>query len=119
MDWISTPWATVHLVQLLSRCVMEDESSTGEASGGLDAPVKEEVDEVVELKDNVHVGPFQMEILKGRPARVPTYHTHIMIAPLRHAEVESGKAPPLPSGVQVLHTYTMLTAGSKHVSIMV
>ena len=98
---------------------MADESSTGEASGGPDAPVTEEVDEVVELKDSVCVGPFKMEILKGRAARAPAYHTYVMIAPLRHAEVEGGKAHPLPPGLQVLHAYTMLTAGSKHVSIMV
>ena len=79
----------------------------------------EEVDEVVELKDNVHVGPFQTEILKGRAARVPAYHMHVMIVPIRHTEVESGKAHPLPPGLQVLHAYTMLTAGSKHVSIVV
>ena len=77
------------------------------------------MDEVVELKDNVCMGPFQMEILKGRAARVPAYHTHVMIAPIRCAEVESGKAHPLPPGLQMLHAYTMLTAGSKHVSIVV
>ena len=98
---------------------MADEPSTGEVSGGQDAPVTEEVDEVVELKDNVHMGPFQTEILKGRAARVPTYHTHIMIMPIRCAEVESGKAHPLPAGLQVLHAYTTLTAGSKHVWIVV
>ena len=119
LDQISTPWAMVHLAQLLSQHVMADESSTSEVSGGHDAPVMEEVDEVVELKDNVCVGPFQMEILKGRGARTPTYHTHIMIAPLRCAAVGSGKAHPLPPGLQVLQAYTMLTAGSKHVSIMV
>ena len=30
-----------------------------------------------------------------------------------------GKHSPLPTGLQVLHTYTMLTAGGKHVSIVV
>ena len=40
---------------------MSDKSSTGEALGGQDAPATEDVDEVVDLKDNVHVGPFQME----------------------------------------------------------
>ena len=98
---------------------MADKSSTGEVLGGQDAPMTDEMDEVVELKDNVCMGPFQTEILKGRVARAPTFHTHIMIAPIRHAEVESGKACPLPPGLQVLHTYTMLTAGSKHVSIVV
>ena len=42
-----------------------------------------------------------------------------MILALRHAEVESGKVCTLPPGLQVLHTYTTLTAGSKHVSIVV
>ena len=108
----------VCLAQLLSQCVMTNESSTSEASGGQDIP-STEVDEVVELKDNVCMGPFQMEILKGRAVKVPTYHTHVMIAPLRHAVVESEKACPLPPGLQVLHAYTMLTTGSKHVSIVV
>ena len=98
---------------------MADESSTSEAPGGQNIPATEEVDEVVELKDNVCIGPFQMEILKGRAVKDLTYHTHIMIVPLRHALVESEKACPLPPGIQVLHTYTMLTAGNKHVSIVV
>ena len=79
----------------------------------------DEMDEVVELKDNVHVGPFQTEVLKGRAARVPAHHMHVMIMPIRCAEVESGKAHPLPPGLQVLHAYTTLTAGSKHVLIVV
>ena len=98
---------------------MADESSTGEVSGGQDVPMTDDVDEVVELKDNVHVGPFQTEILKGRAARAPAFHMHVMIGPIRHTEVESGKACPLPPGLQVLHTCTTLTAGSKHVSIVV
>ena len=106
----------VCLAQLLSWHVVADEPSTSEALVGQDAPVTEEMDEVVALKDNVHMGPFQMEILKGRAARVPAYHMHVMIAPIRHTEVESGKAHPLPPGLQVLHA---LTAGSKHVSIVV
>ena len=59
------------------------------------------------------------QILKGRVARVPTHDTHLMVAPIRHAEVESGRACPLPPGLQVLHAYTMLMAGSKNVSIVV
>ena len=91
----------------------------GEALGGQDTPMMEEVDAVVELKDNVHVGPFQTEILKGRADKPPTHDTHIMIAPLRDSVFESGKAHPLPPRLQVLHTYTTLTAGNKNVSIVV
>ena len=103
----------VHLVQLLSQHVVADESSTGGALGGQDTSMTE-VDEV-ELKDNVRVCPFQMEILKGRVVKPPAHGTHVMIAPLRLSVVESGKACPLPPELQVLHTYTTLTAGSKHV----
>ena len=99
--------------------VVAEESPTGEALGGQDVPTTDEMDEVVEMKDNVHVGPFQREILKGRVARAPTHDTHVMIVIIRCTEVESGKAYPLPPGLQVLHVYTMLMAGSKNVSIMV
>ena len=119
LDQILTPWAMVSLVQLLSQCVVAEESPTGEALGGQDAPTTEDVDKVVEMKDIVHVGQFRTEILKGRAARVPTHDMHVMIVPIRHTEVESGKAYPLPPGLQVLHAYTMLMAGSKCVSIMV
>ena len=47
------------------------------------------------------------------------HDTHVMVVPIRCTEVESGKAHPLPPGLQVLHAYTMLTAGSKQVSIVV
>ena len=57
LEWISTPWAMVCLAHLLSQCVVADESSTREASGGWDTPVVEEVDEIVELKDNM-CGPI-------------------------------------------------------------
>ena len=70
----------------------------------------------MELKDNVHVGPFPDRNFEGKSSKsMPTHHTHVMIVPIRCAEVESEKAHPLPPGLQVLHTYTMLTAGSKHV----
>ena len=42
-----------------------------------------------------------------------------MVVPIRHADVESGRACPLPPGLQVLHAYTTLSAGSKQVSIVV
>ena len=39
----------------------KDENTAGE----------ETIDEIVEMKNNVHVGPFQTEILKGRVAQAP------------------------------------------------
>ena len=58
----------VCLAQLLSWHVVTEESPRGEASGGQDAPMTDEMDEIMEMKDNVCVGPFQTEILKGRVA---------------------------------------------------
>ena len=119
MDQISTPWATVCLAQLLSRCVVTEESPKDKKAAGQDAPAVSEMDEVIEMKDSVHVGPFQAEILKGRVAWAPAHDTHLMVVPIRCADVESGKTHQLPPGLQVLHAYTMLMAGSKQVSIVV
>ena len=60
MDKISTPWVTVRLVQLLSRRVITEESHTDKDTAG-----HETMDAVIEMKDDVCVGPFQAEILKG------------------------------------------------------
>ena len=109
----------VHLAQLLLWHVVTEVSPRGEVSGDQDAPTTDEMDEIIEMKDNVHVGPFQPEILKGRVARVPAHDMYLMVVPIRHADVECGKACPLLPGLQVLHTYTMLTAGSKLVLIVV
>ena len=98
---------------------MTEESHKDKNAVRQDAPVTDEMDEVVEMKDSVCVGLFQTEILKGRVTRVPAHDTHVMVAPIRHPEVESGKACPLPPGLQVLHVYTTLTSDSKQVSIVV
>ena len=98
---------------------MTEETHEDKGAAGTDAPAANEVDKVVEMKGNVHIGPFQAEILEGRVAQAPTHDTHVMEAPIRHAEVQSGSACQLPPGLQVLHAYTTLTAGSKQVSIVV
>ena len=63
--------------------------------------------------------PFQAEILKGKVVRAPTQDTHLMVAPIWCTDVESRKAHPLSPGLQVLHAYTMLKAGCKHVTIVI
>ena len=42
----------------------------------------------------------------------------MMVAPIRCTVVVRGKACSFPPGLQVLHAYTMLTAGSKQVLIV-
>ena len=76
------------------------------------------MDTVIVMKGSVHVCPFQAEILEGKISQAPAHDTHVM-APIRLAEVKSGRACQLPPGLQVLHGYTTLTTGSKQVSIVV
>ena len=44
------------------------------------------MDADIEMKDNVCVGPFETEILKGRVAQAPAKDTHVMVVPIRHTE---------------------------------
>ena len=74
---------------------------------------------MVELKDTVCMGPFQMEILKGKVKKLPTRDTHVMITHVRYSEVKKGQAHLLPPGLQVLHAYFTLTAGNHNISIVV
>ena len=95
------------------------EEAHDESAAGTDAPAVEEVDKVIEMKGSVHVGPFQAEILEGKISQAPTHDMHVMVAPIRRAEVKSRRACQLPPGLQVLHVYIMLNAGSKQVLIVV
>ena len=118
MDQISTPWVTVHLAELLSLCVITEETPE-EGAEGTDMPGEKEVDTVVEMRVSTHVGPFQTEILEGKISQAPTQDTHVMVTPIGCAELEQGRVHQLPPGLQVLHAYMTLTAGNKQVSIVV
>ena len=89
MDKISTPWATVHLAQLLSRLFITEESRRDENTAG-----EEIMDEIVKMKDNVCVGPFQTDFeRKGCTGACKRY---VMVVPVRRTEVVQGKAHLLP-----------------------
>ena len=98
---------------------MTEAPSAKDLTEDKDKPPTEELNAVVELRDSVCVGPFQMEILKGRLSTSPTHDAHVMIAPLRCSEVESGRACLLPLGLHILHAYTTIVAGKRSVSIVV
>ena len=118
MDRISTPWSTVCLAQLLSRCVVT-EGMPSESEGGAGTPEKNEVDMVVEMGSSTHVGPFQTEILEGKISQAPVCDTHVMVMPVGRAELKQDRGRQLPPRLQVLHTYTTITAGCKQISIVV
>ena len=119
LDQLVMPWATIRLAQLLSqRGWVEDTSQEGTVGGQEDDNV-EEINVVVGLKDSVYVGPFQMEILKGKVKEPPTCDAHVIITPVRYSEVKKGQAHLLPLGLQVLHAYFTLTVGNHNISIVV
>ena len=91
----------------------------GEGAARTDAPEEKEVDTVIEMKGSAHVGPFQTEILEGEISQASACDMHVMVVPIGHAEVKSGRSQQLTPGLQVLHAFTMLTAGRKQVSIVV
>ena len=114
MDQISTPWVTVRLAQLLSRCVMTD-GMPSEGVEGANMPGEKEVDTVVEMGSSAHVGPFQTEILEGKISQAPVHDMHVMVTPIGHTELKQDRGCQLPPGLQVLHTYMTMTAGHKQI----
>ena len=109
---------TVSLTQLLSRCVVT-EGTPEKGAEETNVPREKGVDAVVEVRSSTHVGPFQTEILEGKISQAPTQDTHAMVTPVGHAELKWDGGHQLPPGLQVLHVYTMLTAGCKQISIVV
>ena len=65
------------------------------------------------------MGPFQTEILEGNISQAPVCNMHIMVKPIGRAELKQDRGCQLPPGLQVLHTYTTMTAGHKQIPIVV
>ena len=107
------PWSTSH-----SCCHnVLSQMNHPQVRGGQDAPTTDEMDEVVELKDNV-CGPIPNRNFEGKSSEsAHTSYTHNDHA---YQACRGGKWESMPTSprLQVLHAYTMLTADSKHVLIM-
>ena len=95
--------------------------SVGEAQseGTSGGPQEVDVDELVRVRESVHLGPFQTKIIEGRVKLLFGDTAHVMITLLRVGEGQLWEARPLPLGLHVLHTYTCLKNGSSKVSLMV
>ena len=124
IDHPSMPWVTVWMAQLLfcrkSMAVftpgnMGKAQSEG-ASGG---PQEVDVDELVTVRESVHLGPFQTEIIEGWLKPLLGDMTHMMIMPLKTEEGQLREARPLPPGLHILHMYMCLNNGSSRVSLVV
>ena len=124
IDHLSMPWAMARMEQLLScwkGTVVSTPESTGEAQseGASGGPQEVDVDELVTVRESIHLGPFQMEIIEGWIKPLLGDMAHVMIMPLKPGEGQSQEARPLPLGLHVLHTFTCLKNGSSRVSLVV
>ena len=105
IDHLSTPWATVRMVQLLSCW-----SSTAVPASGSVETQFEDVDELVTVTESVCLGPFQTKIIEGwvRPPLGDT--VHVMVTPLRW-KADHGKANHFPlDSMSFMHIPTSRTA---------
>ena len=71
IDHLSMPWATARMAQLLScwkSTAVLTPGSVGRAQseGASGGPQEMDVDELVTVRESVHLGPFQTEIIEGQ-----------------------------------------------------
>ena len=77
------------------------------------------MDELVTVRESVHLSPFQTEIIEGQVKPLLGDMAHVMIMPLKVGEGQLWEARPLPPGLHVLYAYTHLKNGSGRVSLVV
>ena len=124
IDHLSTPWAMVQMAQLLScwkSMAVSTPESTGEAqskgvSGG---PQEVGIDELVTVRESIHLGPFQTKTIEGQVKPLLGDTVHVMITPLKAGKGQSREARPLPLALHILHAFTCLKNGSGRVSLVV
>ena len=124
IDHLSMPWSTARMAQLLScqkNMAVFTLGSVGEAQseGTSRGPMEVDMDELVTVRESVHLGPFQTKIIEGRVKHLFGVMAHMMITLLKAGEGQPREARPHPPGLHVLHAYTHLKNGSGEVSLMV
>ena len=78
-----------------------------------------DMDELVTVRETVHLGPFQTKIIEGWVKPLLGDTAHIMVMPLKVGEGQLRDSRPLPLGLHVLHAYMCLKNGSSKVSLVV
>ena len=87
--------------------------------GGQWGPQEVDVDELFTVREIIHLGLFQMEIIEGKVKPLLGDTAHVMIMPLKAGEGQSQEVRPLPPGLHILHAFTSLKNGSSRVSLMI
>ena len=76
------------------------------------------IDELVTVRESVHLGLFKTEIIEGWVKPLPRSTSYMMITLLK-VEGRPRETKPLPLELHVLHAYTRLKNGSGRVSLVV
>ena len=117
------PWATARIVQLLScqksTAVLAPGSVETQSEGASRGPQEVNMDELVTVRESVHLGPFQTEIIEGWVKPLLGDMAYIMVILLKVGEGQLRDSRPLPLGLHVLHAYMRLKNGSGKVSLVV
>ena len=107
IDHLSMPWSRVRMAQLLScqksTAVLTLGSAETQTEGVSGRPQEVDMDELVTVRESVHLGPFQTELVMS----------------LKVGEGQPRDSRPLPPGLHVLHMYTCLENSSGRVSLVV
>ena len=115
IDHLSKPWAMAWMAQLLS-CWNVGEAQSEGACGG---PQEVDMDELVTVRESIHMGPFQTKIIEGQVKPLLGDMAQVMITPLKSGVAHLREARPLPLGFHIHHMYTCLKNRSGRVSLMV
>ena len=84
------------------------ETQTEGASGG---PQEVDVDELVMVRESVHLGPFQTKVIEGQVKPLLGGTAHIMVMPLKVGEGQPRDSRPLPLGLHVLQALFLKKSG--------
>ena len=66
----------------------DDEAPLGEEARVQANPLDMEINEPVVMKENMHLGPFQKEIIEGKTKPLLGEGAHVMVTPLRVGEAQ-------------------------------
>ena len=82
------PWTTARMAQLLScqkstAVLTPGNAGVAQSEGSSGGPREVDMDELVTVKESVHLGPFQTEIIEGRVKPLFGDMAHMMITPLK------------------------------------
>ena len=124
IDHLSMPWAMAQMAQLLScqkSMAVFTPGSAGEAQseGAHGGPQEVDVDELVTVRESIHLGPFQTKNIEGWVKPLLGDMAHVMIMPLKAEEGQLQEARPFPLELHILHVYTHLKNESSRVSLVV